>query len=243
MAEDLVTPIFDSIVALANVEETKKLSREARAALDPETAGNIENYRYANLTLPVVQKALDTIKLYGLPENSSFVDIGSGVGHALFAAALCHPFSSVIGCEALEPLHLKGKELEAKYYSIFSPAEGEAEPPADLKKTEMVFVHGDFQTKIDELFLPTVSVICCVATCFDDSLLETICAQAREPSKQDPAIDAVKPGTFCITITKHLPDTKNWEILSAEPVQCSWGEATLFIQRKKGEIPVETAGG
>ena len=36
----------------------------------------------------------------------------------------------MIGCEALEPLHLKGKELEAKYYSIFSPAEGEAEPPA-----------------------------------------------------------------------------------------------------------------
>lgn len=233
--------LFDAISALAPVEEVKKLSRSAREALDPESSGNPENYRYGHLDLKVIAQALRTVQAHGLPEESIFVDLGSGVGHAVFAAALLHPFKQVIGCEALEPLHLKAKDLEQKYYGIFAGGEGEPAPPEDVKKAELTFVHGDFVAKADELFVPGVSVICCVATTWDDTLLEAICEKAKEPKQET---DAVKPGCYCITFSKMLPDTENWEVLSAEPVQCSWGEASLFVHRKKGvPPPVEIVAG
>jgi len=229
--------LFGAITALAPVEEVKKLSRSAREKLDPESSGNPENYRYGHLDLQVMAQALRTVIAHGLPEEAIFADLGSGVGHAVFAAALLHPFKQVIGCEALEPLHLKAKELEQKYMGIFAGGEGEPAPPEDVKKTETMFVLGDFASKVDEIFVPGVSVICCVATTWDDTMMQAICEKAKEPSKQDGNLDCVKPGCFCITFTKMLPDTDNWDVLLAEPVQCSWGEATLFVHRKKGEAP------
>jgi hypothetical protein len=38
-------------------------------------------------------------------------------------------------------------------------------------------------------------------------------------------------GTFAITFTKRLPSPK-WEVLEHEVYQMSWGNATVYIQKK-----------
>lgn len=238
--------IFDAIAKLSPLEEVKKLSRAAREALtDPEAGGPpSDNYRYGHLDLQVMTQAMQAVQESGLAEDAVFVDLGSGTGHAVFAAALLHPFKQAIGCEILEPLHLKAKDLEQKYYGIFAGGEGEPAVPEDVKKVELTFLNGDFRQKIDEIFVPGVCVICCVGTCWDDELMQAICDKAAEPSKVDPEQECVKPGCFCITFSKMLPDTENWEVILAEPAQCSWGQATLFVHKKKGEAkPVEIVAG
>jgi tRNA G46 methylase TrmB len=50
--------------------------------------------------------------LYGFREvGGKFVDIGSGSGKAVFAAALLHKFDDCVGIEILEGLHNLAEEV------------------------------------------------------------------------------------------------------------------------------------
>ncbi len=48
-----------------------------------------------------------------------FVDLGSGQGKGVLAAALVHDFDEVVGVEHLEGLYLKSLELKDLYYEIY----------------------------------------------------------------------------------------------------------------------------
>lgn len=65
---------------------------------------------------------------------------------------------------------------------------------------------------------------CCFAnsTCFDEPLMKALAKKA----------ELLKPGTFFITFTKRLPSDA-WEVLEHESHKMSWGNATVYIQRKK----------
>merc|ERR1719281_548227 len=227
-------PIYDAIVGLARLPLVKKLSRKDRKEI--EGAG--ESFRYAPVEMSVIAHALHIIQSeYSvLTEESIFVDFGSGVGHAVFAAALLAPFKQCLACEQLPSLCAKTKELEEKYYAIMDSrtlVEGGEQIPEELKKVEITKVEGDMMEKLDEILVPGVKVIFCAATCMDDSVLNAVCEKASEPNAD--GVDRVAPETFFVTLSKMIPPQhlEKWHVIVAEQIQCPWGEASLFIHQKK----------
>ena len=63
------------------------------------------------------------------------------------------------------------------------------------------------------------------STCFDKNLMDSIARKAEKMEK----------GSYFITFTKSLP-SEEWVILESKVYKMSWGNATVFIQRKKKEI-------
>jgi hypothetical protein len=50
-----------------------------------------------------------------MPATGKFVDMGSGTGKGCLAAALLHPFDSVVGIELLEKLYEASVTLKETY--------------------------------------------------------------------------------------------------------------------------------
>jgi hypothetical protein len=230
-------PIYEAIVGLAPLPAVKKLSRKDRKEMEGATG---DNFRFAPVDISVISHVLHIIQseYSPIPEESVFVDLGSGVGHAVFAAALLAPFRQCLACEQLPSLSAKTKELEEKYYSIMDSrtvAEGGDPIPEELKKAEITRVEGDMIAKLDEILVKGVKVIFCAATCMDDSVLNAICEKALEPNENGE--DKVAPETFFVTLSKMIPPQhlNKWDVIVAEEITCAWGKTSLFIHQKKFE--------
>ena len=60
------------------------------------------------------------------------------------------------------------------------------------------------------------------STCFSREMMERI------------AIAPVRPGTLAITFTKSF-DSDLWDVLESRRKNMSWGDATVFISRRKDD--------
>lgn len=96
-----------------------------------------------------------------------------------------------------------------------------AENPSDWKKGNMKFVHGD----IFEYDWSNAGVVFANSTCFSHDMMDRL---SEMP---------VKPGTLAINFTKPL-GSKYWETLESTRKVMSWGDATVFISRRRVE-PLE----
>jgi hypothetical protein len=238
-------PIYEAIMGLAPLPTVKKLSRKDRKEL--EGAG--EGHRYAPVDITVMSQILNIIQSEFAPlnEDAIFVDFGSGVGHATFAAALLHPFKQCLACEMLPSLFAKTKEIEEKYYGIMDSrvlVEGGDQIPEDVKKVEITKVDGDMLAKLDDILVPGVKVIFCAATTMDESVLNAICEKASEPNAE--GNDRVAGETFFVTLSKMIPPQhlEKWHVVVAETIKCPWGEASLFIHQKKvGDVAPDAVAG
>lgn len=255
-------PYYEAIMGLAPLPFVKKLSRKDRKMLAANAGGEggedgemKEDFRFAYTDITVIAHVLHIIQSEYTPltdggePSAIFIDLGSGVGHALFAAALLAPFKQLVGCEKLGNLHLKAKELEQKYYAIFNDGGEPGLPaplPEDMKKAEITLTEGDMLEQLDAIFpgnQPGVKVIFCAATCMDDSVLNAVCEKAGEATPEGERVEA---GAFLVTLTKMIPPQHldKWDVIVAEQIKCPWGEASLFIHQKKvSDVPVEAAAG
>lgn len=248
-------PYYEAIMGLAPLPFVKKLSRKDRKTLAANAGGEDggvgemkEDFRFAYTDITVIAHVLHIIQSEYSPltDDAIFVDLGSGVGHALFAAALLAPFKQLVGCEMLPSLHAKAKELETKYFAIFGDGGEPGLPaplPEDMKQAEISLMEGNMLEKLDELLPPKVKVIFCTATCMDDSVLNAVCEKAAEAT---PDGERVEAGAFLVTLTKMIPPQHldKWDVIVAEQIKCPWGEASLFIHQKKvSDVPVEAMAG
>ncbi len=145
-------------------------------------------------------------------KGGKFYDLGSGTGKPVFAAALLHDFEKVTGIEILSGLHKTSLELLEKYKKDFKETMTEAKD-----KMKIEFVCGDF-TKLD---WTDASLLFANSTCYDGALMNELAEAAKN----------CKVGTFMITFTKKLPSPL-WQVLEFQRYQQSWGEATVYIQKK-----------
>jgi hypothetical protein len=60
------------------------------------------------------------------------------------------------------------------------------------------------------------------STCYDEPLMERLAAVA----------DCMPDGAFFITFTRRLPSI-HWEVLDKQRQVMSWGDATVFIHKKR----------
>lgn len=144
--------------------------------------------------------------------GGKFYDIGSGTGKPTFAAALLHDFDSCTGIEILEGLYSASLELLEIWNTEIVP-----DLPPRKQKTVVQFLNED-ATKRD---WSDADMWFANSTCFDEALMAKLATIA----------DKMKIGTFCVTFTKRLPSAK-WQVLEHQVYTMSWGNATVYIQKK-----------
>ncbi|TMW59142.1 hypothetical protein Poli38472_007287 [Pythium oligandrum] len=177
---------------------------------------------YGEIAYGPFKSVIDEIKHchYALQKPGGvFLDIGSGSGKAVFAAALAHDFDACYGIEILEGLHSISQVVLNDWDRRIKRL-----PSISLQKKRMriEFAYGDalemdWPANVDVFFLNS--------TCFTASFF-------RELTKK--LAMSCKPGAVIITATHALPDTTNFDLLRELLVpQEAWGTATWFVQRKK----------
>ena len=178
-----------------------------------------------------------------------FLDVGSGIGKPVFAAALLRPWLRCVGVELLEGLHLEALSLREAWrgglpYSrrgvkqtlFHVPPEARA-ARIDLRCADAcdaaALPLGNAEDEEDaglsdaEFARPlwaAVDVALACSTCFDE---DTVARMVRAATR-------MRPGTFFATCSTRLP--AEWGALVAELPRCpaSWGETTVYVHERRG---------
>ena len=213
--------VFESLITDFPTTLGKKTSKAER---------DIEGLRGSSLIYGEVDflslgEAFDVVKhkYGGLQEPGGvFYDLGSvmctqGTGKGVLSAALLHSFDVCRGIEILSGLHTVSLQLKDVYTSQF-PAARAQHPDLFPSSPEIDFRHGSFL----DLDWSDATFLFANSTCFDPELILAI---AERP---------FPVGHFAITLTKALPSYK-WEELTSFRRPMSWGEATVYIQRRTVE--------
>lgn len=197
----------------------KQISREERKNKNYQSPtlvyGEIEFWPFAEVFLRIKEK-------YGglSHKGGVFVDIGCGTGKPVMAAALLHDFDICLGVEILENLvSACHKVLDVWKWKIIRDVSYPDYMTEEKTRTQIDFLHTDATT----LDWKAADVVFANSTCFNDALMTKISVKC----------DELKPGAFVITTTRAI-ENENFEILEVGKMGESWGEATVFIQRKIG---------
>eukprot|EP00753_Platysulcus_tardus_P022643 PLAT9851.1.p2 GENE.PLAT9851.1~~PLAT9851.1.p2 ORF type:complete len:283 (+),score=97.34 PLAT9851.1:43-891(+) len=212
--------LFDRLVEDHPTSVGKSLSKKERH--DKElTASTLV---YGEIKFDSFAIAFEKIKkVYGgLAESGGvFYDLGCGTGKPVFAACLMHDFARAKGIEILGDMIVAADEMLCKWDSDIR-----GELPEAWQEQDISFMAGDILVED----WSDADVLFANSTCFDDRLMKALASRAVH----------CKPGTFFITFTKALPSDK-WEVLESKRYQMSWGEATVYIQRRLPKSEEEEA--
>ena len=140
----------------------------------------------------------------------------------MIAAALLHDFNMCLGVEILENLvSACHKVLDVWKWKVIRDVSYPEYMTEEKTRTQIDFIHTD-ATSLD---WKAADVVFANSTCFNDALMTKISVKC----------DELKAGTFVITTTRAI-ENENFEILEVGKMGESWGEATVFIQRKIGPM-------
>lgn len=158
-------------------------------------------------------------------EGEVFVDLGSGTGKAVVAAALLygHKFRRCVGIELL-PTLFKGsltaceryREEDGSLRALFGEERAAVSAYCgDILAEELPDEGGGFSwVSADVIFINS--------TCFDAELMDKISAMAER----------LRSGARIITLTRPL-QSERVQLLVRKQMAMSWGPATGYIQRVK----------
>ena len=147
----------------------------------------------------------------GLRPGGVFVDIGCGVGKAVFAAAIGHDFDKCLGIEILQRLHdinhddlLPRFEAHVRHDVV----------PESRQHCDIEFICGD-ATVLD---WSEARVVFANSTCFDEALMRKLADAAGK----------LVPGSYVVTTTVPLP-SDDFEVRHRGVLRQTWGDATVFV--------------
>ena len=149
-----------------------------------------------------------------LCRGGKFYDIGSGSGRAVYTARLVQDFDSCVGIELLPNLH----DLAESVNSIYM----ESTIKATLPFSNVTFYCQDML----EYDWSDGDVVFAHSTCFEDNLLQSLFHKAKE----------LKPGSYLITFRATGIDTTAFELMKEIRQEMSWGEADVFIFRRRAAV-------
>ena len=184
---------------------------------------------YSEVPLGPFLDLLDRLKsVYGIYEHDTrlekggnFVDLGAGVGKAVFAAALCasHTFDRVTGVEVVEPLYHMSLELLAEWKDDFVPA---LEP--EQQAVEVQLLQGDLLlTDWGE-----AHVVFANSTTFDHETMLKLSDYAMDMTKGTLFLTASKP----LLASDGVPIDESYELLEVFQMPVAFGTLSIYIQRK-----------
>jgi SAM-dependent methyltransferase len=151
-------------------------------------------------------------------EGGLFVDLGSGFGRVVLGVA----------CQQRPPRFGRalGIEIDSVLYaaSMLARQRLEADPVgAALAVGRAMFAQADARSCLGLWAPADVLYVCC--TCFDDILCAEIASLID-------AAEGLRHGAIVVTVSRRLP-ASTLEPISCFPVDCSWGHADIFIDRKR----------
>jgi hypothetical protein len=220
--------IYQEIIQQFPLLLGKELSKKERANQNFEstsfTYGEIEFKSFAEIFY-LIKKKYNQF----LPAKGRFYDLGSGIGKGVIAATVLNDFESCTGIEYLQSLHdtaLKLKESYDIYTNSKKISDGlEKEITSDWtgqtfqEAPRVNFECGDILKK----YWLDGTLVFANSTCFDPHLMWDISKIAKMLPKD----------TLFITTTKRLPDYFNWDVLECYKTTMSWGDATVYIHKKR----------
>jgi hypothetical protein len=160
-----------------------------------------------------------------IPERGAcFIDLGSGTGRGVLAAASLHSFGRLVGVEILEGLHHAALDVASHYETSVRPTFKPTDPRAHAK---IELICGSF---LDVDWPSYANVVFANSTCFDDDLMASIESQGQ----------GLKDGSLIITLTRPLTGPY-YKLVYCEAHKMSWGEATINIMIKRTPEPAEIA--
>eukprot|EP00941_MAST-03F_sp_MAST-3F-sp1_P004962 g4962.t1 len=197
----------------------KAISRKERARFELRSTSLV----YGEVTFSSVAAIFEKVKkrFGGLNEEDPlstgvFYDIGSGTGKTVFMAALLHPyFKKACGIEVMNSLYTESLELQFRWETKMRKSKELKNDPCH--NVDIEFVNGD----ATQFSWSDGAFIICNSTCFDEDLMTDLAKQA----------DSMPIGAFLITLTKRIP-SENFRLLDFEKMPMSWGNATVYIQKK-----------
>ena len=211
-------PIYKRFLQLsANVpyEEARNTSR-----LERELDIDAPNLTYGEVTYHSLATILGALREYGAldGEDQVFVDLGSGCGRPIVAAALLHKgFRRLIGIEILGGLHQMALRLKQSWDALHIEA-GE-----DVEERTLEFVHGSI---LNYDWAAQADVVLANSTCFGIPFWAEIEALSK----------ACKPGCYFVSLTFNLGNADkglHWDLLETMRLEMSWGEADICIHRRR----------
>jgi hypothetical protein len=160
-----------------------------------------------------VRLCRDELKLPAFrSKGGKFVDLGSGVGRAVFAAALSFPFDECVGIELLGSLHEAAVGLLDTFDRTVRPV-----LPVARQRVAIQFVRDDF-TKVP-WFDATVAFA--ISTTFDATVMSKLAALSND----------MPLGSVFLTTTTRIPSAR-WSVRHRFELELAHGVVTAFLHEK-----------
>lgn len=208
--------LYAALFTDCDLQRGKALSKKERAATG---RGDVQSLVYGEVDFQSFVHVLR--KAVGPTAGKRFYDLGSGTGKAVFAARLTQDFEECIGVELLEGLYRASEAVSDRFASQVR----QYLSTEHSQRTRMV--HGSLL----DVDWSDGDVVFANSTCFDDQLMDSISRQA----------EALRPGSIMITFTKSL-SSECFAILEQKRYTMSWGQATVFIQRRNARPAAAPTG-
>jgi hypothetical protein len=208
--------LFHTVYSEISLQLAKNVSIEEREQMERNGYVCDWSLLYGEIEFSALETAFVIIRERGGglkgEEGSTFVDLGSGSGKAVVAAALLHNFNNCVGLEILKNLHDLAMSASMKWEQL------KLSSPALSKMTSNLhFIHGDML----EYDLSNAHVVLANSTGYDENLM----------SKLSKCTEKMEPGSFFISFSQCLPSPA-FKVIGSARCKQSWGIATLFIHKR-----------
>ena len=217
-------------------QHTKLISEDAAGSITTYCSSTTNSLGYGEIVPQTIIRAIHQIKNYSngclsldtcneqnyllkTGGKSKVVDLGSGTGRVLFAAALTHSFAYAVGIEIVHGLHAQALQNWKRWNENELIGASRVIEPG----TKFHFICGDmaeYQDMIDDASLVIVH-----ATLFDEKLMDVVQQLCESCFSGDAACS-----TWFVMVSKPLRGPR-FETLSVEHCRMSWGYACVYIQR------------
>ncbi|CAM9216083.1 unnamed protein product [Chrysoparadoxa australica] len=211
LVDDSASRMHRALFAKCPLEVSKALSKKEREDND---LLNEKSLIYGELANSFCLTSLLLLSAASHHRGSTFYDLGSGSGKALFVARLWLDFGRCIGLEILKGLHEAALEVVESYNRNYREvlASNQAQHVAVYCGS---FLNHDWSDG---------TVVFANSTCFDDDLM----------AKMGKKAELLQPGSYLVTFTKGI-NSEKFQLLDKRRFKMSWGPATVFCHRRLGE--------
>ena len=208
--DDFFRQLYEGI----SLEDVKRISNDERKQFGYSSS----TLSYGEIEINEMRKIFDHLELNGFlcDHNSKFVDIGSGIGKPLFAAALLYNFSCCKGIEILSTLNeISTNKILRNWTKMLTKLRARKKLQVDIE-----LVCGD------ALYLDWSdgTVIFIHATAFDPPMMEILTR----------ALNKLVPYSFVIVLSRTISSPLLDHIESIDLIT-SWGETQAHIYRRSNE--------
>ncbi|EEC47032.1 predicted protein [Phaeodactylum tricornutum CCAP 1055/1] len=255
----------NNTVSNANINNITGLPPEDPPSVLRNIATWNQSLGYGEITAEATWTLVRTIQPY-LPSSQSLtaVDLGSGNGKVLLAAAFAYPFRKLVGLELLPGLHEDALRYQAYWQQRWkgtaasnttipttlgaaaisttttvsnldpSTLATKSSETGALSPAVLEFYCDDFTNSPNVDWIHQADVVFCHATVFQTKLLERL----------QVCCEQTREGTLFCMVTKPLQCNARIETLAEIRLDMSWGRAAVYVQRRRIHHrlpPTETA--